>query len=100
MPRKTTPKNDHLVWKIAGQSPKSSAGKIRPTLLVKGVGHSQRTINWHLVYEFGLKAHKLSHKPRLTQAMKDKRLGFNKCYVQTNLLCSSSVHASATSANT
>ena len=56
----------------------SSASKIRSVLLAKGMDVSGRTVSRRLVDDFGLKARKPAKKPRLTPAMKVKRLGFAK----------------------
>ena len=77
-PRKTTPRDDHAIRRIAVRSPMSSASKIRSSLLAKGADISQRTVSRRLVDDFNLKA----HKPRLTQAMKSKRLAFAKKHVK------------------
>ena len=54
----------------------SSASKIWSELLAKGADISRRTVNRRLVDEFGLKAHRPARKPKLIQAMKDKRWTF------------------------
>ena len=77
-PRKTTPRDDHAIRRIAVRSPMSSASKIRSSLLAKGTDISRRTVSRRLVDDFDLKA----HKPRLTQAMKSKRLAFAKKHVK------------------
>ena len=77
-PRKTTPRDDHAIRRIAVRSPMSSASKIRSSLLAKGTDISRRTVSRRLVDHFDLKA----HKPRLTQAMKSKRLAFAKKHVK------------------
>ena len=56
----------------------SSPQAVRSVLLAKGVDISQRTASRRLVIDFGLKARKPAKKPRLTPAMKAKRLGFAK----------------------
>ena len=56
----------------------SSASKIWSELLSKGADISRRTMNRRLVDEFGLKAHRPALKPKLIQAMKDKRLTFEQ----------------------
>ena len=81
-PRKTTPRDDHAIRRIAVRSPMSSASKIRSSLLAKGTDISRRTVSRRLVDDFDLKAHKPAHKPRLTQAMKSKRLAFAKKHVK------------------
>ena len=60
----------------------SSASKIQSSLLAKGTDISRRTVSRPLVEKFELKAHKLGHKLRLTQAMKSKRLAFAKKHVK------------------
>ena len=81
-PRKTTPRDDHAIQKIAVRSPMSFASKIRSSLLAKGTDISRRTVSRRLVDDFDLKAHKPAHKPRLAQAMKSKRLAFAKKHVK------------------
>ena len=81
-PRKTTPRDDLMIRRTAVRSPMSSASKIRSALLAKGTNISRRTLSRRLVDDFGLKAHKPARKPRLTQAMKVKRLAFAKKHVQ------------------
>ena len=56
----------------------SSATKIQSVLLAKGADISRRTVSRRLIIDFGLKVHKTAKKPRLTPAMKAKRLGFAK----------------------
>ena len=77
-PRKTTPRIDIVIRKIAVRPPMSSASKIWSALLAKGTEISRKTFSRRLVDDFGLKAHKPARKPRLTQAMKNKRLAFAK----------------------
>ena len=77
-PRKSTPRDDHVIRRIAVRSLMSSASKIRYALLGKGTEISRRTVSRRLVDDFGLKAYKPARKPRLTQAMKNKRLAFAK----------------------
>ena len=76
--RKSMPKDVHIIRRTAVQSPMSSASKIQSILLAKGMDISWRTVSQHLVIDFDLKAHKPAKKPRLTWAMKVKRLGFAK----------------------
>ena len=59
-----------------------SASKILSSLLAKGTDISRRTVSRRLVDDFDLKAHKPAHKPRLTQAMKSKRLAFAKKHLK------------------
>ena len=56
----------------------SPANQIRSALLAKGTEISRRTVCRRLLDDFGLKVHKPARKPRLTQAMKNKRLAFAK----------------------
>jgi len=81
-PRKTTRRDDHIIRRTAVRSPMSSASKIRSVLLAKGADISRRTVSRRLVMDFGLKAHKPAKKPRLTPAMKAKRLGFAEKYAK------------------
>ncbi|CAM1330816.1 Uncharacterised protein at_DN1629 [Pycnogonum litorale] len=64
--------------RIAVRSPMSSSSKIRSALLAKGTDVSRRTVSRRLVDYFGLKSFKPARKPRLTLAMKVKRLAFAK----------------------
>ena len=75
-PWRTTPRDDHLIRRVAVRSPTSSCKKIRSTLLLKGTDVHRTTIGRRLVNEFGLKSHKPVEKPRLTEAMKAKRMIF------------------------
>ena len=79
-PRKSTQRDEHIIRRTAVWSPMSSASKIRSVglLLAKGANISRRTVSRRLVIDFGLKACKLVKKPRLTPAMKAKRLRFVK----------------------
>jgi len=61
-------------------SPTCSAKKIRAELGKTGSRISRRTISCRLTDEFGLKSQELARKPRLTPAMKLKRLQFEKKY--------------------
>ena len=106
--RKTTLRDDHVIRRIAVRSPMSSASKIRSALLAKGADISRGAVSWRLVIDFGLKARKPARKPRLTPAMKTKRLGFAKKHAKLtmqqwqqvfflmNLQSSSLLRASAT----
>ena len=107
-PRKSTPRDDHIIRRTAVRAPISSADKIRSVLLANGADINGRTVSRRLVIVFGLKAHKPAKKPRLTLAMKAKRLGFAKEYAKwtiqkwqqvflMNLQYSSSLRVSATS---
>ena len=101
-PLKTSSRNDHIIEKIAVQSPLSSSKKIRKELLQAGVNISRSTVSRRLNMNFGLKACKPARKPRLTPLMKKKCLSFAKalrswtghqrigarCYFQMNPQCS------------
>lgn len=84
-PRKTSPRDDHMIRRAAVRSPTSSASKIRSALLAKGVNVSRRTVSRRLVNDFGLKSYKPAKKPRLTPAMKLKRLRFARKHVKWTL---------------
>jgi len=77
-PQKTTPRDDHIIRRTAVRSPMSFASKMQSVLLAKGADVSRRTVSRRLVDDFGLKAYKPAKKPRITPAMKVKRLGFAK----------------------
>ena len=64
----------------------SSASKIRSILLAKGADISRRTVSRRLVIHLGFKARKPAKKPRLTPAMKAKRLGFAKKHAKWTIL--------------
>ena len=51
-PRKTTPRDDLVIWRAAVWSPKSSASKIRAVLLAKDADVSRRTVSRRLVKDF------------------------------------------------
>ena len=77
-PRETTPRDDYIIRRTAVWSPMSTASKVRSVLLAKGANISRRTVSWRLGINFGLEVSKPAKKPRLTPAMKAKRLGFAK----------------------
>ena len=70
-----------MIRRIAVCSQTSSCKKIRSALL-KGTGVYRTTVSRRLVHDFNLKAFKSAKKPRLTPAMKAKRLAFAKQYEQ------------------
>ena len=82
-PRKTTPRDDHVIQRAAARSPMSSASKSRAVglLLANGVDVSWRTVSRRLVNDFGLKSRKPAKKTRLTPTMKAKCLAFVKKHV-------------------
>ena len=71
-PRKTTPRDDHVIRRTAVQFPMSSSSKIWSVLLAKGMDVSRRTVSQCLVDDFGLK----TRKPAKKLAMKVRHLGF------------------------
>ena len=86
-PRKSTPRDDHIIRRTAVRSPMSSASKIRSVLLAKGADISWRTVSRRLAIGFGLKARKHAKKFRLTPAMKAKRLDFAKKHAKWTIQC-------------
>jgi len=79
-PRKTTRRDDILIKRCVVKSPTCSAKTIRAELGETGSRISRRTISCRLTDEFGLKSRKPARKPRMTPAMKLKRLQFVKKY--------------------
>jgi len=77
-PRKTTRRHDILIKRCVAKFPTCSAKKIRAELEETGSRISRRTISRRLTDEFGLKSRKPARSPRLTPAMKLKRLQFAK----------------------
>ena len=80
-PRKITASDDHLIRRVAVHSPRSSSKKMRSALLAHGTDVSCKTVKRRLTKDFGLKAFKPAKKPRLTPAMKLKRLNFAKKHI-------------------
>ena len=80
-PRKTTARDDRLIRRVAVHSPRSSSKKMRSALLAHGTDVSCKTVKRRLTKDFGLKAFKPAKKPRLTPAMKLKRLNFAKKHI-------------------
>ena len=80
-PRKTTARNDRLIKRVAVHSPRSSSKKMRSALLAHGTDVSCKTVKRRLTKDFGLKVFKPAKKPRLTPAMKLKRLNFAKKHI-------------------
>jgi len=79
-PRKTPRRDDILIKRCVVKSPTCSATKIRAERGETGSRISRRTISRCLNDKFGLKSWKPARKPRLTPAMKLKRLQFAKKY--------------------
>ena len=80
-PRKTTARDDRPIRRVAVHSPRSSSKKMRSALLAHGTDVSCKTVKRRLTKDFGLKAFKPAKKPRLTPAMKLKRLNFAKKHI-------------------
>ena len=59
-PRKTSPRDDNLIRKIAVWSPISSCEKISAALLLKGTDIHCTTVNRRLIRRFNVKAFKFS----------------------------------------
>ena len=75
-PRVSTAQEDNLMRRIVMRSPSSSMKKIKAELLRRGRKVSHMTVSRRLSKEFNLKSYKPAKKPRLTPAMKAKRLQF------------------------
>ena len=83
-PKVTSPREDRLMHKVVTRSPMSSSEKIQAKLIDTGTAVSTKTIQRRLSLEFGLKSCKPARKPRLTEAMKKKRLDFAKRHADWN----------------
>ena len=75
-PRVTTARADNVMRRIVVRSPTGSMKKIRAELLRRGRRISHMTVSRRLFKEFNMKSYKPAKKPRLTAAMKAKRLQF------------------------
>ena len=75
-PRVTTSREDNVMRRIVVRSPTSSMKKIRAELLRRGRRISHMTVSRRLSKELNMKSYKPTQKPRLTAAMKAKRLQF------------------------
>ena len=75
-PRVSTAREDNLMRRIVMRSPTSSMKKIKAELLCRDRKVSHMTVSRRLSKEFNLKSYKPAKKPRLTPAMKAKRLQF------------------------
>ena len=73
---KNSQRDDHAIRQAVQQFPTSSCRKIRTDLLKNCTDISISTVSRHLSKEFGLNFYKPAAKPRLTSAMKKKRLFF------------------------
>ena len=81
-PMVTTSKEDHL---RRTHSPMSTFKKIQAKLMEIGTAVSRKTLQRRSSLEFGLKSFKPARKPRLTHAMKKKRLDFTKRHASWNI---------------
>ena len=77
-PRISSSRDDRFIRKVVSQSPMSSAKKIQAGMAERGINMSEKTIRRRLSVDFGLKSYRPAQKPRLTEAMKKKRLEFAK----------------------
>ena len=75
-PRVTTARENNVMRRIVVRSPTSSMKKIRAELLRRDRRISHMTVSRRLSKEFNMKSYKPDKKPRLTTAMKAKRLQF------------------------
>ena len=75
-PRVTTAREDNVMRRIVVRSPTSSTKKIRAELLRRDRRINHMTVSRRLSKKFNLKSYKPAKKPRLTAAMKAKRLQF------------------------
>lgn len=79
-PRASTNRDDNMMKLIVARSPTSSCKKVQSRLLQKGCELSLNTISRRLSKEFHLKSYKPAKKPKLTPAMKMKRLSFARSH--------------------
>ena len=75
-PRVITAREDSVMMRKFVRSPTSSIKKIRAELLRRGRRISHMTVSTRLSKQFNMKSYKPAKKPRLTAAMKAKRLQF------------------------
>ena len=80
--------------KVVTRSPMCSFKTIQAKLIDTVTVVSTKTIQRRLSLEFGLKSRKLARKPRLTEAMKKKRLDFAKRHADWNTEIWKRVHFS------
>lgn len=73
--RITTPRSDRKIRDICLQNRKKSAGLLTQMVQESGIQVSKRTVQRRLAEE-GLTGHRPAKKPRLTEAMKKKRLAW------------------------
>ena len=77
-PRVSSCRANRAMHKVVIRSPVSSSKTIQTKLMERGTVVSAKTIQRRLSLDFDLKSRKPARKPRLTQAMKKKRLDFAK----------------------
>lgn len=75
--RITTPRSDRVIRDICLENRKKSAGLLTQLVQESGIQVSKRTVQRRLAEE-GLVGHRPVKKPRLTEAMKKKRLAWAK----------------------
>lgn len=73
--RKTTPRSDRKIRDICVQNRKKSVAILTQMVQETGIAVSQRTVQRRLAEE-GLTGHRPSKKPKLTEAMKKRRLAW------------------------
>ena len=83
-PKVTSRRVDRLMHKVVTRLPMSSSEEIQAKLIDTGAAVSIKTIQRKLSLEFGLKSCKPARKPRLTEAMKKKRLDVDKRHADWN----------------
>ena len=79
--RKTTPRTDRKIVKMALKDRRTSCRNLSTELAVQGISLSRRRVNGRLL-ESGLKAYRPRKKPRLTQPMIKARLAWAKNHVK------------------
>lgn len=77
--RMTTPRDDRQIRDICLTNRKKSSSYLTKLVKESGLKVSQRTVRRRLVEE-GLTGHRPSKKPKLTEAMKKKRLAWARDY--------------------
>jgi transposase len=78
-PRKTSTRQDRIIRRAVVSNPRISTGAVQSLLAEHGASITTQTIRNRLD-EFGLNAYHPARKPRLTPAMKQKRLQFARKY--------------------
>ena len=83
-PKVTSRREDRLMHKMVTRSPMSFSKKIQAKLINTGTVVSTKTIQRRLSLKFELKSCKPARKPRLTEALRKKRLDFAKRHADWN----------------